>query len=191
MRSRKSNILLWEPQIQPVLHLCMWVERELFFSGWISWGWKQFLSFSHIAKHSACVQLWISTNLAILNQWANRVPKVHLQVCLAQRVHLLVQTISQVGNGFPSQPTKFRFSNFREYLLKSYQEPSVGNEMASWWWGRPDAIPGSKGLMCKVRGKQCQRPVFTHSVIHLLVSIYGVPTCSKPDVPSGDTVVSE
>lgn len=132
----------------------MYVGRKgIFFSGWISWGWKRFLSFSHIAKHSACVQLWISTNLAILNQWADGVPKVHLQVCLAQRAHLLVETMSQVGDGFPSQPTKFRFSNFSEYLLKSYQEPSVGNEMASWWWGKPDAIPGSEGLTCKVRDK--------------------------------------
>ena len=154
MRSRKSSILLWEPQIQPALHLCVWVEREFFFSGCISW--KRFLSFSHIAKHSACVQLWISTNLAILNQWADGVPKVHLQVCLAQRVHLLIETMSQVGDGFPSQPTKFSFSNFNEYLLNSYQEPSVGSEIASCWWAKPDAIPGSKGLTCKVRGKHAR-----------------------------------
>lgn len=31
MKSRKSTVLLWEPQIQPALHLCVWVEREFFF----------------------------------------------------------------------------------------------------------------------------------------------------------------
>lgn len=30
MRSRKSSVLLWEPQIQPALHLCVGVEREFF-----------------------------------------------------------------------------------------------------------------------------------------------------------------
>lgn len=165
--------------------------KGIFFSGWISWGWKQCLSFSHTAKHSACVQLWIPTNLAIPSRWANGVPKVHLQVRLAQRVHFLVETMSQVGDGFPSQPPKFSFSNFNGYLLKSYQEPSVGSEMASCWGGKPDAIPGSKGLTCKVRGQAWQRPVSAHSVIHLLVNVYGVPACSKPNVSSGDTVVSK
>lgn len=33
MRFRKSSILLWEPQIQPALHLCVGVERDFFFSG--------------------------------------------------------------------------------------------------------------------------------------------------------------
>lgn len=165
MRSRKSSILLWEPQIQPVLLLCVWVEREFFFQAEYLGGWKRFLSFSHIAKRSACVQLRISTNLAVLSQWADGVPKVHLQVCLAQRVHLLVETLSQVGDGFPSQPTKFSFSNFNEYLLNSYQGPSVGREMASCWWGKPDAVPGSKGLTCKVRASVSEASVcsFSHT----------------------------
>lgn len=191
MRSRKSSVLLWEHQIQPALHLCVWVEREFFVQAEYLGVGSGVSASPHTAKHSACVQLWIPTNLAILSRWADGVPKVHLQVRLAQRVHFLVKTMSQVGDGSPSQPPKFSFSNFNEYLLKSYQEPSVGSEMASCWGGKPDAIPGSKGLTCKVRGQARQRPVSAHSVIHLLVNVYGVPAWSKPNVSSGDTVVSK
>lgn len=191
MRSRKSSILLWEPQIQPVLHLCVWVERGLFFPGWISWGWKQFLSFSHIAKHSTCVQFWISTKLAVLNQWAGGVPKVHLQVCLAQWVHFPITTMSQIEDGFPRQPAIFNFSSFNKYLLKTYQEPDVGRELVGCCWGKPDAILGFKGLIFEVGGQTCQWTVFSHSITHLIINLYGAPTCSKPEVPSGDTVVSE
>ena len=75
------------------INIC-WNEIKWIFAGWVSWVWKQFLSFSHIAKHSTCVQLWISTKLAILNQWTGEVPKVHLQVCLALRMHSPMETMS-------------------------------------------------------------------------------------------------
>ena len=156
------------------------------FAGWISWVWKQFLSFSHIAKHSTCVQLWISTKLAILNQWTGKVPKVHLQICLALRMHFSHRDNVINKGWFPSQPTKFNLFNFNKYLLNIYQEPNVGSDIARWYWEKSDAILGLKKFTCQLKKQTHHWPRSIHSFIHrinrftehLLCALDTVLSCS-------------
>lgn len=123
MGSAKSSIVLLEPQSQPVPTVSVWAERE-FFAGCTSWVWKQFLSFSQIAKWSTCVQLWISTKLAlpVLGSEQVNLPKFickflwHTQCfCAWTQCHQ-----SQVSSQASPQYSEYLISN--KYLLTICQE---------------------------------------------------------------------
>lgn len=65
MSSKKSGVLLLELHIEPVMSLPVWVESEFLQAEYLGLG--RSFSVSPILQ-STCVQLWISTKLAILNQ---------------------------------------------------------------------------------------------------------------------------